>query len=135
MREATIQDMELGNLIFGNSRGKYVVEPRMKYQDAFYEFLEALKLDGYGYPTDRNREMADERTNTSFENDTFLIRPYYWGEEEEIQDLPNFVYKPDNITIDWYKYPMRDAYCNQNISIKRFKEILKACLASVQESK
>lgn len=28
----------------------------------------------------------------------------------------NFVYKPLNLEIDWYKYPLRDSYTNQKIA-------------------
>ena len=121
MKKASIQDMELGNLLFGNSRGKYVV-PRDPWQDIFAEFLLNNGFDGYGF-RDSQRE---------YENNTFILRPYYWGEDEEIQALPNFVYKPENITISWYKYPMRDAYCSHNISTAKFREIIAKCHASIR---
>ena len=126
MKKASIEDMEMGNIIFGNSRGEYCVEPRGEYQDAFCEFLFKNKFDMYGYFECDNREY--------FENDTFIIRPYYWGEDEAKQDLPNFVYKPTGLEIDWYKYPMRDAYSNQDISIDEFKEILSNCEKSMGEN-
>ena len=123
MKKASVQDMELGNLIFGNSRGNYVV-PRDSWQDIFAEFLFANDFDSYGF---HNGERG-------FENYTFIIRPYYWGEDEEIQALPNFVYKPENITISWYKYPMRDAYCSHNISDDKFREIVAKCNESMRNT-
>jgi hypothetical protein len=33
---------------------------------------------------------------------------------------PNFLYKPINFQIKWYKYPLRDSYMNQNITYKEF---------------
>ena len=106
--------------MFGNSRGEYAVEPREEYQESFACFLDALGFDYHGH---------DERGD-GMDNDVFTIRPYYWGEDEVIAELPNFVYKPTGLEIRWYKYPMRDAYSNQDVSVEEFKEILKACLRS-----
>lgn len=124
MKLASIEDMELGNIMFGNSRGTYQVEPRIEYQNVFQEFLFSNGFDGYGFSPDGKRE---------FENDTFIIRTYYWGEDEAIAELPNFVYKPIGLEIDWYKYPMRDAYSNQDISVDEFKKILDECAKSLQK--
>ena len=123
MRKANYpEDMELGNLIFGNSRGEYLVDPRSDYQDAFCEFLFANGFDGYGFKGD---------SGACFENDTFAVRPYYWGEDENIAALPNFTYKPTGLEIKWYKYPMRDAYSNQDVDIDAFKNILEDCARSM----
>lgn len=126
MHKATIEDMELGNLMFGNSRGEYAVEPRREYQDAFFGFLDANGWDGHAIRTDN----CDDPCN--FENDTFIIRAYYWGEDEDIAALPNFVYKPTGLEISWYKYPMRDAYSNQGVSLEQFIEILADCERSMK---
>ena len=122
MKEATLSDMELGNILFGHSRGVYAVEPRMSYQDAFVRFLRAIGCDADGY--------SDDGQPT--ENDTFVVRPYYWGEDEAIAELPNFVYKPTRLEIRWYKYPMRDAYSNLDVSIEEFKSILAECEQSMR---
>lgn len=49
MKPAAIEDMELGNLMFGNSRGLYAVEPREDYQEIFCEFLKRNGFDMYGH--------------------------------------------------------------------------------------
>ena len=125
MKKATIDDMELGNLMFGNSRGEYAVEPREEYQDVFCDFLESIGCDMRGW----SRIIAGNKTET----DKFIVRPYYWGEDEDEAALPNFVYKPTGLKISWYKYPMRDAYSNQDISIEQFVEILADCAKSMKE--
>ena len=38
---------------------------------------------------------------------------------------PNFLYKPANLSIMWYKYPLRDAYSNRPFDEKELKEIFK----------
>ena len=45
--------------------------------------------------------------------------------------LPNFEHKPTGLKIAWYKYPMRDAYSNQNVDIDEFKRILDDCASSM----
>lgn len=41
-------------------------------------------------------------TGNNFKNDTFEVRAYYWGDDDEEYNKPNFKYK--NIEISWYKY-------------------------------
>lgn len=117
--------MELGNILFGNSRGVYSVVPRKDYEEIFWEFLDKNGFDMYGY-----RDHSNERV---FKNNIFTIRPYYWGDDEEEANLPNFVYNPNNLKIKWYKYPMRDAYSNQDVDIETFKDILSVCAKSLKE--
>ena len=100
----------------------YAVEPRDDYQDAFIEFLFANGFDSYGY---RDK-------NDIYENDVFIVRPYYWGDEEGRNNLPNFVYKPTGLEINWYKYPMRGAYSNMDVSIENFKKLLAHCATSMR---
>ena len=116
--------MEIGNLLFGNSRGNYPV-PRGEWQELFTDFLAYNGFDMYGY-----KEGAKE---AFFENDVFSIRPYYWGDDDEIANLPNFVYKPTGYSISWYKYPLRDAYASADITEDEFGEMLEKCEESLKE--
>lgn len=127
--EHKMHQPELGNLLFGNSRGAFPVD-REDIQDIWYKAFEGI-VDGYGYVEEPYKYGETERGG--FENDTFLINPYYWGEDEEIAAEPNFVYKPESITIDWYKYPMRDAYSNTELSKEKAKKIFEACKESVND--
>jgi hypothetical protein len=43
----------------------------------------------------------------------------------------NFFYKPTGFAIQWYKYPLRDAYMNQNISLQEFRTIIDNCIKSI----
>ena len=54
--------------------------------------------------------------------------PYYWGDDEEVKKLPNFVYKPENIEIRWYKYPFRDSYSNVPVDEEKMIEITEKCI-------
>jgi hypothetical protein len=59
--------MELGNFLFGNSRGQYPVDRVL--QDAFYLSIGNALED----------IECDLRCN-KFENDAFAIFPYWWGD-------------------------------------------------------
>ena len=129
MKKATIEGMELGNLAFGHSRGQYAIE-RHLYEDDFHDFLERIRFDGYGRP--ETDELAKELGfDEEFENDVFVIRPYYWGDDEETADLPNFVHKPSGTEIRWYKYALRDAYCSRDLTVAQFKAMLDECARSM----
>lgn len=124
-------EMELGNMLFGNSRGTYSLE-RGIWQRTFFEFLDEIGLDGYGYVEDEGlKEYTTDRGG--FENDIFVINPYYWGDDESIMEEHNFIYKPTGYEIDWYKYPLRDSYANKKLTFKEFKEILNECKKSVKK--
>lgn len=114
--------MELGNLMFGNSRGNYSVS-REDWQKPFVGFLDRNCFDEYGYKEASNKDF--------FENDVFSIRPYYWGDDETIAALPNFVYKPTGFELSWYKYPLRDSYCSHKIDDETFFKMLKNCQRSL----
>lgn len=115
--------MELGNLIFGNSRGEFEID-RDVYQDLFAEFFRSIGIDSYGTVTSKLAKVYPEYIKgCTFENDTFIVRPYYWGDDEEIASMPNFEYKPDELKICWYKYMMRDAYSNKELTVDYIKEV------------
>jgi hypothetical protein len=65
------QQIELGNLFFGHSRGEFHID-RDKYQNLFCKFLRKMGFDNYGC-----KEGYD---NWEFDNDVFHVQPYYWGE-------------------------------------------------------
>lgn len=60
--------MELGNAIFGNSRGEFPIERSCGWEDVFFELLTAMNPEspnGYG---------------ENFDNEIFSMMPYYWGD-------------------------------------------------------
>lgn len=44
---------------------------------------------------------------------------------------PNFLYKPTGFEIEWYKYPLRDSYMSENLSLPEFRLIIDRCIASL----
>ena len=70
----------------------------------FQNFLNEAGFDFYGVPYDETAQNRALTIRTSggtveAENDTFIIRPYYWGEDKKIMALTNFVFKPKGIEI------------------------------------
>ena len=138
-KKSRVPPMELGNLIFGNSRGAFPII-RYEYEEIFCSWLNDNGFDAYGhygykkdgsYDPNLSSEHYKIKDNSSYTNDTFVIRAYYWGDEEEIKVLPNFVYFPTNLEISWYKYPLRDAYSNRQFSQEELVEILQKCKESL----
>lgn len=92
--------MEIGNMLFGHSRGRYPID-RGKYQDRFCEMLYYAGYDNYG---------CQDKDNVSSH---FIVRPYWWGDGEDPDaNLPNFECKELGLEIRWYKYALRDSYSN-----------------------
>ncbi len=120
--------MELGNMIFGNSRGEFEFPDRGIVNSIEWETLcEEAQVDiCYGDP-----KWGVEREFCGFDNDVFTIRPYYWGEDETEVDLPNFIYKPTGFEIQWYKYAFRDSYMNFELTTEEILEIFRKCIDSI----
>jgi hypothetical protein len=44
---------------------------------------------------------------------------------------PNFLHNPTGFSIQWYKYPLRDAYMSEKITLVQFRKIIDECIQSV----
>ncbi|WP_114944423.1 hypothetical protein [Microvirga calopogonii] len=136
--------MELGQLCFGNPTERFALD-RETLSERFHDFLERIGLSIYG--TSRWGKTFDTGSDhyATFRNDTFAIRPYYWGEctcgcNEEIGQphsddcalmLPNFEHFPSGLKVTWYKYALRGAFSNQELSDGEFNGIFASCLDSL----
>lgn len=92
-----------------------------------------LNQDNYKKVKAVTHVIPIKETNEYFENDVFIMRPFYWGECLEIIRKPNFVYKPLGLEITWYKYPLRSATSNINISTEEFNKVIDDCIKSLKE--
>lgn len=63
--------MELGNMLFGNSRGRYPVERGVGYEDHLSRLFDAYAPE---------RDTSWREYGQRFENETFAVFPYYWGD-------------------------------------------------------
>ena len=67
--------------------------------------------------------------DSDFSNDVFEFRAYRW--DDETNDY-HFHHKPSGFKIEWYKYPLRGAMCNIEITDSQFVDILNDCINSLQ---
>lgn len=129
---AQSEQPELGNIVFGHSRGEFHVS--RKWEEKFYDLVDAINPDTDGYVE-------------NYENSTFRISRYWWGdctcgmgEDVEVSAhlstcelvKPNFHYKPTNYQIQWYKYPLRDSWSNYHITIDKFEKMIDDCIESME---
>ena len=63
--------MEIGNMVFGNSRGEHHVPREREYETAIYNLIDRLERDSS--PLGNTYVRA-------FSNDVFAVNPYYWGD-------------------------------------------------------
>lgn len=59
----------------------------------------------------------------------------YWDEDSEEANKPNFYHKPSGYKLTWYKYPMRGALANKDITPNQFVQILSHCINSYNKNK
>jgi hypothetical protein len=134
--------MELGNFCFGNSRGEWPVPRDERYEGPLQTLLEECGCDGYGI-TERTASCLADGGQPGFENDVFVIRPYWWGGDCECPEgaaerhpacgacRPNFVHKPSGLELQWYKYPLRDSYMSREVGPAEWLRIMGECVSSI----
>ena len=118
------KELELGQMLFGNPTEEYSV-PRESWIEGPFQILidtitEKTGVKNFGY-------------TPNFSNDFFTIRSYYWGEDENEMELPNFEVPSENFKLTWYKYPFRSSYANEKLTPKRWNDIIQKCLKSLEE--
>lgn len=120
--------MELGNFCFGHSRGEVPIE-RGIYEQLWEWFCNSIHVSDYGTYEFENTDLD----HGGFENDVFEIVPYCWCCTDggcKNCNRPNFLYKPDNFSISWYKYPFRDSYSSKEFDVNYLYKILCHCYES-----
>ena len=110
--------MELGNMMFGHSRGEFAFPDRSLARSEEWKALSKIDIEYDG-----------------IDNEVFTIRPYSYTDDEMEETLPNFVYKPTGFEINWYKHAFRDSYMNQALDIPQILDIFKKCVESINTAK
>lgn len=74
-----------------------------------------------------------ENSGERYHNDTFDVRAYYWGDDEEEQQKPNFQYK--DLECFWYKYATRGfvCYCDQEVTMDYLATMLEDCKYAIRK--
>ena len=108
--------MELGNICFGHSRGEFPIPRQEGWEEPFFELLDKMSGDDDGYAV-------------HFDNATFYMHPYCWCDKEDCPQCGtgeqyNFYMKGPDVGVRWYKYPLRDSYCNKDISLSDWERLI-----------
>lgn len=87
------------------------------------------------YWNKHQKEMRSpfDNTSESYKNKEFVVNAYYWGDDDALQDRPNFVYK--DLKVYWYKYLGRGtvATIDGSFNITFLKYMLQDCKKAIKE--
>ena len=116
--------MELGNMLFGNSRGDYAVNRSLEPL-----FLDALRRAGFDERGFRRGWESDRPAPTPYNADAtathhFVIQPYVDDDLENAALVPNFLDRTTGLKLRWYKKPLRDSYANYQLTEEMLVPIL-----------
>ena len=80
------------------------------------------------------KELSSPFRNTgeSYGNGTFVVRAYYWGDDEVEIHKPNFEYK--GFKVYWYKYLGRGLSweCDEELTLAYLDTMMNDCIKSLQ---
>lgn len=123
----------------GNTKVKHLVN--REWEKPFSEALSEMGFDSYGQVWEpclakfMSELKCKDGSYQKFENDVFVLMPYYWGDDQKISELPNFLFKSTGFEMSWYKYPLRSSQMNQEVSHEEFIKMLEKCTESVKINK
>jgi hypothetical protein len=110
-----------------------------------YEEMDCPRGEGYeGFLTllfSKAQDCTPSEANPygeTFVNDVFEIHPYCWCDKEDCPqcgsgEQPNFWYKPTDLRLWWYKYPLRGANFNRKCDLAEFNDAIQACIKSLKK--
>lgn len=112
---------ELGQAIFGCPTGEYELP---QYVMAF---LSAIldEIDRVFWNV--NQREWDRLEDPKIPN--IIYHPYYWGDNEKLEERPNFVF--EKVEIRWYKHPGRGTTCDVDWGCGAWVEWFIQCMKSI----
>jgi hypothetical protein len=124
--------MELGNMLFGNSRGDFAVDRALEAS-----FVEALHQAGFDRKGHRRTWTSDRTAPVPYTSDAtathhFVIQPYIDDDLEQAVICPNFLDRVTGLKLRWYKYPLRDSYANYDLTPEMLDPILERLVEECQ---
>lgn len=124
--------MELGNLLFGNSRGDYAVDRRL--EEAFVAALNAAGFDDDGHCQTWTSETPIPAPYNSEATATphYVVQPYVRDDRDSATICPNFFDRITGLKLRWYKHPLRDSYANYDLNEEMLDSILERFVEECQ---
>lgn len=120
------EQVEIGQAIFGNPTGDYGTEG---YQDALVEDILSEIERVYW---NKNQIEWNRHDDPMLSGVTF--RPYYWGDDEEKEALPNLKFDFSPQEIRWYKYPRRGQSFSLRWSAEQWVEWYNEAMKIIQSN-
>ena len=116
--------MELGNMLFGNSRGDFAVDRGLT--DLFVDALNraGFDADGFRHEWTSDREAPTPYNEQATATHHFVIQPYVDDDLENATLCPNFLDRVTGLKLRWYKHPLRDSYANYDLTREMLVPIL-----------
>ena len=122
MNEITVNDIELGQMMFGNPVGTHSCP----------DYVEALIASIFSEIErvcwNRNQAVWNRYEDPILKGIEY--RPYYWGEDEKEANLPNFSCK--GVELRWYKHFGRSMSLNCEKSPAEWVEWFDNCMACMR---
>lgn len=117
--------------------------PRDWREDMFGQTLDAIGINIYGYRDEEDGRDTAWLAKYEVDGDCgdglpphyeirtplFVIRPFYWGDDDEVYRLPNFEWLPWHLEVSWYKWPLRDARSNLSLTDDDWRDMCSQMLA------
>jgi hypothetical protein len=125
VRVSKTYEPELGQMVYGNPPSE--VDFNMLERSTL---MESMVLVLANKATGDEKYAIHPETRT-FENDTFVLNPYYWGDNDATSALPNFLHKASGFELRWYKYIGRGMSVNRRVTLAEFQAIFDECMASL----
>lgn len=116
---------ELGQMVFGQPSHQYAVSDLV---EAVLTLLSYRLSTAMWNVTQKDNMSPFQNSGEEFETRAFHVQAYSWGDDEQ-----PYNFKWRNIKISWYKYMGRGMSSNVEITSHMADEMLKDCLASIEE--
>lgn len=116
--------MEIGNRLFGNSRGDFPVDRSL--EGIFIAALKKAGFDRHGFcrtwKSDTPAPVPYNEQATATHH--FVIQPYVEDDMANAVLVPNFLDRTTGLKLRWYKHPLRDSYANYELTEEMLAPIL-----------
>lgn len=108
---------------------------KQRYEDLMLAVLMRIESELERLYWNKNQKRINSpflNTGERYFNDTFTVRAYYWGDDEEFESLPNFEYP--GVKIWWYKHYGRSMNWEfeKPMTTEFLADMLNDCIASLR---